>query len=262
MPQEQSASRNARAIRALSRSPISRAHSAAAHSNHASPLIRRSSSLPSDTALSLVALYGSDGPAPTLSATSYQWSWPGYPPPPASPTAPVHGPPSPDSLSSLTTMDSDDVVPEEPVHIASTPISPMSSVYPTSLSASSYVPASPGTLSYGSSFVYEDVDMASETSAPAEEPQMDPHGPYPYFPSSGARTELHLITTRLCEAEDVYLRATCDILTDNQYAFEDSASLELHLLTARLRSAEDDYIAAARDISVDAYCLLLELGVN
>ena len=33
-------------------------------------------------------------------------------------------------------------------------------------------------------------------------------------------------------------------------------------LTARLRSAEDDYIAAARDISVDAYCLLLELGVN
>lgn len=130
---------------------------------------------------SSVALYGSDA-----SAATSPWSWAGgSPAPPTPPTAPIHGPPSPDSLSSLTTMDSDDVVPEEPVHIASTPISPMSSVYPASLSASSYVPTSPGTLSYGSSFVaYEDVEMATDNGAPAEEPQMDHHGQYPYFPSS------------------------------------------------------------------------------
>ncbi|KAF9486962.1 hypothetical protein BDN71DRAFT_1514438 [Pleurotus eryngii] len=262
MPQEQSASRNARAIRALSRSPISRAHSAAAaQSNHASNLSRRSSSLPSD-ALSWVALYSSDGPTST---TTSPWSWSGSPLPPTLPTAPIHGPFSPETLSSLMSMDSDveDVVPKEPIHIESTPISPMSSVYPTSLSASSYVPASSGTLSYGSSFVvYEDVDMASDTGAPAEEPQMDPQGPHPYFPSSDARRELHLITARLCEAEDVYLSTACNILTDNQYAFEDSARLELHLLTARLRDAENVSIAAAQDISVDMYCLYMELGVN
>ncbi|KAF9498034.1 hypothetical protein BDN71DRAFT_1504450 [Pleurotus eryngii] len=247
MPQEQSASWIACAARALTRSPITRAQSAAARSNHPSPLIHRSSSLPSDMFSSVAAVYGSDGPVPTLSA------------PPTPPMVPVPGPPSPETMSSLTSMDSDE---DEPVYVASTPISPASSVYPTSPSASSYAPPSPGALSYGSSFApYEDVDMATDTGI-LEEPQMDHHDQYPYFPSSDVRSELHLIVSRLCEAEDTYLSTACGILTDNHYSFEDSARMEMHLLTARLREAEDDYIATARDISVDAYCLLMELGVN
>ncbi|KAF4607700.1 hypothetical protein EYR40_000035 [Pleurotus pulmonarius] len=247
MPQEQSASRIARAARALTRSPITRAQSAAARSNHPSPLIRRSSSLPSDIFSSVAAVYGSDGPVPTLSA------------PPTPPMVPVPGPPSPETMSSLTSMDSDE---DEPVHVASTPISPASSVYPTSPSASSFMPPSPGTLSHGSSFApYEDVDMATDTGI-LEEPQMDHRNQYRYFPSFDVRSELHMIVSRLYEAEDTYLTTACGILTDDHYSFEDSARLEMHLLNARLREAEDEYMATARDISVDAYCLIMELGVN
>ncbi|KAF4602657.1 hypothetical protein EYR40_005872 [Pleurotus pulmonarius] len=246
MPQEQSASRIARAARALSRSPITRAQSAAARSNHLSPLIRRSSSLPSDIFSSVAAVYGSDGPVPTLSA------------PPTPPMVPVPSPPSPETMSSLTSMDSDE---DEPVHVVSTPISPASSVYPTSPSASSYAPPSPGMLSYGSSLPRDasesedvDVDMQddSRTSDGTD------HGA-PYFRDADVRLEVHLITSKLCQAEDDYLTAAGDILTNTQYAFEDTARIEMHLLTARLRSAEDAYLAAARDLAADAHFLFSEL---
>lgn len=118
-------------------------------------VIRRSSSLPSDIFSSVAAVYGSDGPVPTLSA------------PPTPPMVPVPSPPSPETMSSLTSMDSDE---DEPVHVASTPISPASSVYPTSPSASSYAPPSPGMLSYGSSLPRDasesedvDVDMQDDS---------------------------------------------------------------------------------------------------
>ncbi|KAF4607710.1 hypothetical protein EYR40_000045 [Pleurotus pulmonarius] len=169
MPQEQSASRIARAARALTRSPITRAQSAAARSNHPSPLIRRSSSLPSDIFSSVAAVYGSDGPVPTLSA------------PPTPPMVPVPGPPSPETMSSLTSMDSDE---DEPVHVASTPISPASSVYPTSPSASSFMPPSPGTLSYGSSFpgdASESEDMDVDMQEGSRTSNGNHHGGAPYF---------------------------------------------------------------------------------